>query len=76
MVIDPGWQDRIWVYRYKGAWLSVDAITDGRAQGKHEYVLANPYTLAALCNRYAAGKDVPTWAVAYVERALGLLKTA
>lgn len=76
MNIDPGWQDRIWVYHYRGEWLSVDAVLDGRKMGKRKMVLANPYTFPMLVRRYMAGKDVPTWAVEYIERELGIVGAA
>lgn len=76
MNIDPGWQDRIWCYRYRGEWLSVDAVADGRAMDKHDLVLANPYTLPALVRRYMAGRDVPGWTVPYIEKELGLDRVA
>lgn len=72
MVIDPGWQDRIWCYRYHGEWMTVEAVTDGRAKGLRELVLANPYTFAALCRRYMDGRDVPVWVVKHIEKELGL----
>ena len=72
MNIDPGWQRRLWCYRYRKQWMTVEAVVHGRAKGIKALELANAYTFGMLVRRYMAGRDVPGWTIAYIERELGL----
>lgn len=53
--------EKIVAYLQRGEWFKAAEVQKKRAADKGAFTDAHPYTISALRNRRASGRDVPDW---------------